>query len=172
MKILIDMDDVIADTLEYTITCLNEAGVFVDRNKLLGRYLEDILPKKEIDIMHDVTSAEFFFRNIPIKKDCYEVLRKINEKHDIRIVSCAFVFPQSMNSKFYWIKQNLDFIDARQIIFCGSKSDLMGDILIDDLAENLRGFNGEKLLFSAPHNVNIKEFHRLDSWRDVEKVLL
>ena len=63
MRILIDMDDVIADTLEYTITCLNEVGIFVDRNKLLGKYLEDILPKKEIDIMHNITGSEAFFRN-------------------------------------------------------------------------------------------------------------
>lgn len=165
------MDDVIADTLEYTIACLNKAGISVDRAKLVGHFLEDILSIEEIDIMHNITGSTDFFRNIPIKKDCYEVMKKMNERHDLRVVSCAFVFPQSMNSKFWWLKQNLDFIDAKQIIFCGNKSDLKGDVLIDDLAENLDIFEGEKLLFSAPHNHDISKYTRIYSWADIDRYL-
>ena len=41
--------------------------------------------------------------------------------------------------------------------------------MIDDLPHNLKGFNGEKLLFTAPHNMHIQEFTRLNNWNEVEK---
>ena len=165
------MDDVIVDTLEYTIACLNEVNVFVDRTMLAGKFLEDILSNEEIELMHRITGTANFFKNIPIKKDCYDVLKKMNIRHDIRVVSCAFVFPKSMNSKFEWLRKNLDFVDAKQIIFCGSKSDLTGDVLIDDIAENLNNFKGEKYLFSAPHNFGVDRYKRLNSWADIDRIL-
>ena len=171
MRLLIDMDDVIADTLNYTITCLENNGVFVNRKELSGKYLEDILTKEQVKFMHKMTNSVSYFKRIPIKPNCYSVLKKLQKQYEIRIISCAFVFPHSMNAKYWWIHKYLDFISSRQIIFCGNKNDVYGDIMIDDNVYNLRDFIGEKYLFSAPHNITEKSYKRLDSWLDVEEKL-
>ena len=172
MKILIDMDNVIADTLEYTITCLENNHIVFNREELNGKYLEDILTEQQISIMHNITSKTDFFKKIPLKPKCYEVMKMLNKEYEIRIVSCAFVFPKSMNAKLWWIRKNLDFIDLSQVIFCGCKSDIKGDILIDDIAENLQNFDGEKYIFSAPHNIDEKDYKRFESWDDVALLFL
>ena len=46
------------------------------------------------------------------------------------------------------------------------------DYMIDDLPHNLETFNGEKLLFSAPHNLQFNHFKRLDGWREAGDYLL
>lgn len=171
MRLLIDMDDVIADTLNYTITCLENNGVFVNRKELSGKYLEDILTKEQVDFMHKMTNSVSYFKRIPIKPNCYSVLKKLQGQYEIRIVSCAFVFPHSMNSKYWWLRKYLDFISSRQIIFCGNKNDVYGDIIIDDVVDNLQSFDGDKYLFSAPHNINASGFKRFDTWLDIEKQL-
>lgn len=164
------MDDVIADTLEYTIKCLSNIGIPVDRGELSGRYLENILNKEQIELMHGITSSPTFFKKIPIKTGCYEVLKQMQKRYDIRIVSNAFVFPNSMNAKFWWIKHKLDFIGDSQIIFCGEKTDIIGDILIDDTPKNLKDFKGNKYLFSALHNMGIDYYERVDSWEDIDGI--
>lgn len=170
MRVLIDMDDVIADTLEYTITCLGHMGIPVNRKDLSGRYLEDILNKEQIELMHSITSSPSFFKKIPLKTGCYDVLKRMQQAYDIRIVSNAFVFPNSMNDKYWWIKHKLDFIDDSQVVFCGKKSDIKGDVLIDDTPDNLLSYEGEKYIFSAPHNIMERRFCRVENWKDVENV--
>ena len=163
------MDDVIADTLNYTITCLENNGVFVNRKELSGKYLEDILTKEQVDFMHKMTNATSYFKRIPIKHDCYPVLKKLQKQYEIRVVSCAFAFPNSMNAKFWWLKKHLDFLSLNEIVFCGDKADIKGDIMIDDRIENLQQFSGKKYLYTAPHNEGLILYKRFNSWIDIQK---
>lgn len=54
------------------------------------------------------------------------------------------------------------------IVFCGSKSILNADYLIDDNARHFEKFNGEAILFSAPHNKHVTGFHRVKNWLEIE----
>jgi 5'(3')-deoxyribonucleotidase len=38
--------------------------------------------------------------------------------------------------------------------------------MIDDHLFNLEHFNGEKFIFTAPHNIHIDQFQRLNSWKE------
>jgi len=38
--------------------------------------------------------------------------------------------------------------------------------------KNLSTFKGEPLLFTAPHNINVQEFKRVNSWEEVGALLL
>jgi 5'(3')-deoxyribonucleotidase len=52
-------------------------------------------------------------------------------------------------------------------VFCGDKSILRADYLIDDLPRNLEIFQGQGLLFTAPHNLTEMRFQRVGGWGQV-----
>jgi 5'(3')-deoxyribonucleotidase len=49
---------------------------------------------------------------------------------------------------------------------------IQADYLIDDHEKNLKTFNGTPLLFTAPHNLHIHEYQRVDTWDAVANLLL
>jgi len=57
-------------------------------------------------------------------------------------------------------------------VFCGDKSILRADYLIDDSYRHFERFHGTGILFSAPHNARVKGFRRVSSWREVEEFFL
>ena len=61
---------------------------------------------------------------------------------------------------------------VRNFVFCGDKSILNADYLIDDNAYNFDGFRGEGLLFDAPHNALETRYRRVRSWQEVAAILL
>jgi 5'(3')-deoxyribonucleotidase len=52
-------------------------------------------------------------------------------------------------------------------VFCGNKSILRADYLIDDLPRNLDRFTGQGLLYTAPHNLTATGYARVNHWREV-----
>jgi 5'(3')-deoxyribonucleotidase len=106
--------------------------------------------------------------------DSQRVLRLLNEKYDIVIVSMATEFPRSLTDKQLWLQDNYPFISWKQIVFCGNKSLIRADIMIDDHFKNLDKFSGETIMFVQPHNINSPD-HRhkiVTSWLEIEKLLL
>ena len=77
------------------------------------------------------------------------------------------VVPNSLGPKFRWLERHFPFLSPRNYVFLGDKSILRADVLIDDMAKNLRIFEGQGLLFTAPHNVAETEFERVNNWREV-----
>lgn len=45
--------------------------------------------------------------------------------------------------------------------------------MIDDYPKNLDTFQGEKLLFTQPHNqsLNSPDYKRIDSWKEIRTIL-
>ena len=74
----------------------------------------------------------------------------------------------------------LSFIPTTHIVFCGNKSILRADYLIDDNPRQLRLFEGnsfgdskpEGILFTSPANVNVTGYRRVNNWLEVEKMFL
>ena len=58
------------------------------------------------------------------------------------------------------------------IVYCGDKSILRADYLIDDNPRQLRRFQGEGILYTSPHNMNVKGFKRVNDWLEVEQLFL
>jgi 5'(3')-deoxyribonucleotidase len=57
-------------------------------------------------------------------------------------------------------------------VFCGDKGILKADYLIDDQPLQFRRFSGEGILFTAPHNLEVSGYRRVDNWRQVAKLFL
>jgi 5'(3')-deoxyribonucleotidase len=95
------------------------------------------------------------------------VLEQLSARFDIFIATQAMSVPNSLGSKYRWLQRHFPFISPRQYIFCGDKSILRADYLIDDLPKNLLRFEGQGLLYSAPHNLAATGFLRVDNWQQV-----
>ncbi|MEJ7645015.1 MAG: 5'(3')-deoxyribonucleotidase [Chryseolinea sp.] len=166
-RLIIDMDDVIVDATGQFINYYEqEFGVRVDRNSLNGSEEGHGFPG-HYDIIKQYPHRESFFLTMQPNEGSQVVMEALNKKYDLFIVSAAMEFPQSLPEKLKWLKEHLPFLAWKQIVFCGSKTVVHGDYMIDDLAYNLEGFNGEKFLFTAPHNLHVEQFNRLNNWSEV-----
>ncbi|WP_394846119.1 hypothetical protein LZC95_01490 [Pendulispora brunnea] len=171
MRIAVDMDEVLADTLIKQLEWLNtECGHSLTLADVVGKDLYDFIPEKHGNQLLELLRQGAFFADLPVMKDSQEVLRRLAEDHEVFIATAAMEFPGSFGPKFRWLAQHFPFIEPSHIVFCGNKSILHADALIDDTPRNLAGFQGRGILFSSPHNVNVTGYARVSSWREVEEL--
>ena len=107
-------------------------------------------------------------------RDSQRVLSLLNDRYDILVVSMATEFPISLTDKQLWIHDHYPFISWKQLVFCGNKSIIKADLMIDDHFKNLDNFEGETIMFIQPHNM-ISTGHKhktAASWQEIEKLLL
>lgn len=171
-RLIVDMDDVIADaTGQFIRYYENEFGIRIERSVLNGKAEGEGFPDHHT-VLRQFPHRVDFFRTMDVNENSQAVLEKLNQKYDLFIVSAALQFPQSLPEKLEWLKEHFPFLSWKQIVFCGSKSVVHGDYMIDDLPHNLEKFNGEKFIFTAPHNTHLTQFQRLNDWNEVAKKFL
>ncbi len=168
-KILVDMDGVLADVYRSMIEKeYLSKGKYVTAEDLNGLDEYEAFPNAR-----EIIKSEKFFRNLSLMPDSIEGLKYLNEKYDVLIVSSATEFSGCINDKQNWLEEHFPFIKWQQMIFCGKKDSVMGDIMIDDHPKNLDYFKGEKIIFSQPHNIfkNKDGYRRVGGWNDIIKIL-
>jgi 5'-nucleotidase len=169
-SIAVDMDNVIADVESHYITWYESAlGVKISKADMMG--------KPELSAFDNREAAEQFlytpgfFRTVPLMPGAQETLQRLNKDYDIYIVSAAMQFPQSLKEKLEWLDEYFPFISWKKIIFCGDKSKINTDLMIDDHLKNLNSFKGKGILFTACHNISLNYPARLNSWSEAERYL-
>ena len=171
-RLIVDMDDVMADaTGQFIDYYEREFGVRVDRAVLNGKGEGEGFPDNH-SIIAQFPYRVNFFRTMTVNENCQEVLERLNRKYELFIVSAAMEFPQSLAEKLEWLKEHFPFLGWKQIVFCGSKAIVHGDYMIDDLIHNLERFNGEKFIFTAPLNLHLTHFKRLNNCNEVGEIFL
>ena len=169
-RIAVDMDGVLANVYAQYIA-------WDERDTGIRKTPEEVRGKRELESFPHVRRylyTEGFFRTVPVIEDSQKVLSLLNEKYEIFIVSSATEFPQSLSEKQAWLTEFFPFISWRQMVFCGSKTIVTADIMIDDHLKNLDHFNGQTLLFTQPHNFYIENSRhiRVNSWQEIADMLL
>jgi 5'-nucleotidase len=171
MRILIDMDDVIADALERFLEWYErDFGVRYSRADLHGTKLHLLVPEDRRRIVKQYPHQKGFFKDLPLIEHSREVVEELNNRFDVYVASAAMEFPYSLLDKNEWLDRYFPFIHWKRRILCGDKSVLKGDVLIDDHDFNLSVFDGRAIMFTASHNVNETKYERLNSWLDAEKL--
>lgn len=166
-RLIIDMDDVMADATGQFIRYYEmEFGVRIDRAILNGKGENEGFPDHH-SVVAQFPFRQDFFRTMAVKEDCRQVMEELNRKYEVFIVSAAMEFPLSLTEKLQWLGEHFPFLEWKQFVFCGSKAVVHGDYMIDDLVYNLEPFNGEKFIFTAPHNTHLNHFPRLNNWKEV-----
>lgn len=167
--VLVDMDGVLADVYKQFIEFeYKDTGVRKDIKTLEGITEEEAFPKHDEHVR-----SVGFFRTAPVVQDSIEGLKYLNEKYRVLIVSSATEFPISMNEKHAWLQEHFPFISWQQMIFCGKKDAIKGDIMIDDHQKNLEYFDGRRIIFTQPQNALImnESYERANTWKDIMKIL-
>ncbi len=173
-RVLVDMDEVIADTTAGMINWYQQAyGGDIDYAKMLaGKSLVKGFPEQhQADVKQQLYKAGFF-RNLPVIADSIEVLEKMNQQYEVYIVSAATEFPNSLTDKYNWLMEHYPFFTWKQLVLCGVKSMIQADFMIDDHTRHLQLFTGKPYLFTAPHNLDEQGFERLNSWKEVADTFL
>lgn len=172
-RLLIDMDHVMADiTSQYIKWYKDATGTEMERSDLLGKPEDIAFPQPQL--IRSFLHMPGFFRSAPVMTGSQEVIEELNELYELFVVSAAMEFPQSLFEKYEWLVEHFPFIHWQQIVFCGSKKTISGDFMIDDHFRNLDSFNGEKILFTATHNINIQRngYTRVNNWAEVKGLLV
>ncbi len=171
MRIAVDMDEVLADTFAAQLAWLDQThGHRLTLEAVTGRDLYDLISPEHARHLTEVLRQGAFFADLPVVAHSQEVLRKLAEAHEIFIATAAMEFPGSFGPKFRWMSRHFPFIDPGRIVFCGDKSILSADCLIDDMPRNLSGFKGRGILFGAPHNALVEGHTRVSGWREIERM--
>jgi len=169
------MDDVMADATGQIINFYErDYGVRLTREHLRNLHLREEALAAHREKIRKYPFEKGFFRTLLPLENSQQVLEQLNTKYEVYIVSAAVEFPLSLHEKLEWLNEYFSFLSWKQIVFCGSKAIVHGHIMIDDLARNLDVFEGEKILFTAPHNhhVNHANYKRVESWQEISEYLL
>jgi 5'(3')-deoxyribonucleotidase len=172
-RLCIDMDETIADAAaEYLGRYNRDHGTSLSKADLTGRTIYDVVHADHRERVTAYFHSDDFFVDLPVIPDSQRVIAALMEKYEVFIASAAMEFPSSFLPKFRWLERHFPFIDPMKIVFCGDKSILHADYLIDDHPHHFKNFQGEGILFSAPHNHGVIGYRRVEDWRDVEGLLL
>jgi 5'-nucleotidase len=162
------MDEVMADTLSEHLRRYNQKfDEAVTPEDLVGKNIWEIAPIDRLEQLRAFLDAEDFFRDLPLMPGAQEVLKSLSQRFEIFVATAAMSVPNSFGAKYHWLQVHFPFIPPTHYVFCGNKSILRADYLIDDLPRNLLRFEGQGLLFSAPHNVAATGFTRVNDWNEV-----
>jgi 5'-nucleotidase len=171
-RILIDMDDVLADTFSKIVQKVNEA---TGKNwqattiKTVGNF--DEFAKDYVPV-RDFLWQKGFFSDLKPMPHAKEVVAQLQQSYEIFIVSAATEFPLSMAEKLDWLAEHFPNIGWEHTVFCGHKHMIRADYIIDDHEKNLSKFVGTGLLFDAPHNQHVEGHLRMHNWQQVQNYLL
>lgn len=172
-RIAIDMDDTVVDTSAALIAAYNAMfGAAVTKADLAGRYLPEILEGEHRRWVEQVFANEGFFRDLPVMPGSQKVIHALMKRYEVFITTAAMEVPSSFAAKFDWLRRHFPFIPPSHFVFCGDKSVLAVDFLIDDQPRHFERFRGQGILFSAPHNLPETRYERVHSWSDVERLFL
>lgn len=169
-SIAIDMDGVIADVETHFINWYErDYGIKVLPRDIIGKTESEAFPKD--GAVHKFVVTPGFFRTAPVMKGAVEAVKKLTEHFEVYIVSAAMEFPLSLPEKLAWLNEHFPFISWQNIIFCGDKSVINTNFMIDDYPKNLDYHKGTPIMFTSFHNVNLNHHIRANNWDEVLELM-
>lgn len=187
--IAVDMDEVIADALgEHLLRYNRDFAHVIDtpltREALHGKHIWEAVPADRLSALQSYIDSEDFFAELDVMADAQRVLHRLQSRYEIFIATAAMEVPNSFTAKYDWLARHFPYIPASNIVFCGDKSILRADFLIDDNPRQLARFEGksssskraeprrEGILYTSPANAHITGYRRVQNWLDVEAMFL
>ena len=171
-RIAIDMDEVMADFIPKHLSLYNqEYKDTITIQDLNGCTLESLRPELE-DRIKAYIKEPTFFRDLEVMKDSQQVIEELTHSYEVFITTAAMEYPTSFTAKYDWLKQHFPFLSDMNIVFCGNKSIIKADYLIDDNARHFKTFSGQGILYSAPHNIHETGHVRVNDWQEVHSYFL
>ena len=167
------MDEVMADALgEHLLRYNRHYGETITLADLAGKWLWDVVATDRHNVLEAEMRSEDFFEVMAVMPDAQRVIERLQSEYEVFIATAAMEVPTSFNAKFRWLERHFPFISHTHIVFCGDKSILRADYLIDDNPRQLAAFTGIGILYDAPHNIAVTGYTRVHNWLEIEKLFL
>jgi 5'(3')-deoxyribonucleotidase len=167
------MDEVMADALgEHLLRYNRHYGEQITIADLEGKWLWEIVATDRHDVLDAYMRSDDFFEAMAVMPESQRVMRRLQTKYEVFIATAAMEVPTSFQQKYRWLAKHFPFIPPSHFVYCGDKSILRADYLIDDNPRQLRRFAGEGILYSSPHNAGVKGYKRVKDWLEVEELFL
>ena len=144
----------------------------ISKEDLRGKRFWQVVPEPHLAVLDDYLRADDFFEVLEVMAAAPRVLEELQRHYEVFIASAAMEVPTSFNAKYRWLERYFPFIPHTHIVFCGDKSILRADYLIDDNPRQLQRFSGEGILYDAPHNEAVKGYRRVRNWLEIEAMFL
>ncbi len=168
LRLAVDMDEVLADALTAQRAWFSRTyGRDWTDAELRGRHFRDLVPADEYAAMEAMLHQGDFFATLAVMPGAQDAISALCETCEVFITTAAMEHPASCAPKFAWLREHFPCISPLNIVFCGDKSILAADVMIDDNLRHFRRFQGQGVLFSAPHNMSETWTPRADNWPDV-----
>jgi 5'-nucleotidase len=172
-RVAIDMDEVLADAVGKHLRRYNETfGTRLTVEDVVNRGINGCIPAERMAAAEALLHEPSFFRDLDCIAESVDTVRALSERYDVFVASAAMEVPGSFADKYAWLREHFPFIPPSHIVFCGDKSVVNADYLIDDSPRQLARFKGQPLLFDAPHNRHETRFTRVHGWAEVRRLLL
>ena len=179
MRILVDMDGVIADwgaAYGESLDAFGADAADIPRHKDQRSFnLNDGRTDRERAIIGAVLVEPGFYSRlqpIPGAKPALRAMRKAG--HDVRIVTSPWVSnPTCASDKLNWVADRYGSHWAARVIITTDKTLVHGDVLIDDKPEvtGIETPSWEHVLFDQPYNRDVTGKRRIRDWAEWEQVL-
>ncbi len=167
------MDEVIADAVaEHLLRYNRDHEDQITKEDLHGKWLWDVVALDRHPKLEEYLRSEDFFAVLDVMPESQRVIEALQKKYEVFIATAAMEVPTSFAAKYMWLGRHFPFIPPSHIVYCGDKGILRADYLIDDNPRQLRRFEGEGILYSSPHNVNVTGYKRVNDWLEVETLFL
>jgi 5'(3')-deoxyribonucleotidase/uncharacterized protein with PQ loop repeat len=168
LRVAVDMDEVIADSLSHHLDLYNQAtGESLTPERIREVGLEAAIPSRFRDLFERIPHQNGFFEDLGVVEGSQHALRDLDSRFDVYITSAAMDVPFSFDSKYRWLQRHFPFIPPHRIVFCGDKEIINADYLIDDRSRHFARFRGTGILFNAPHNDRERTHQRAKNWDEV-----
>ncbi|WP_331377061.1 5' nucleotidase, NT5C type [Sinorhizobium chiapasense] len=172
-RVAVDMDEVIADAnAHHTTWYVEKYGYQWSPDEIASNSLKKLVAPEHDEALEALLHRGDVFGVFDVMPGSQAALSKLTEKFEIFITTAAMEYPASCASKFAWLQKHFPFIPALNIVFCGDKSILAADFLIDDNVRHFTRFQGKGILFSAPHNLTVDYPRRVANWEEAVALLV
>ena len=172
-RICVDMDEVMADALGEHLSRYNQHfNEQITVEDLHGKWLWEVVSSDRHEVLEATLRSEDFFEALAVMPESQRVLGRLQMNYEVFIATAAMEVPSSFHQKYRWLAKHFPFIPASHIVYCGDKSILRADYLIDDNPRQLQRFLGTGILYDAPHNAAVTGFRRVKSWLEIESLFL
>ena len=172
-RICVDMDEVMADAVSENLKRYNDRfKEHLTVADLEGRGIWDVIHPNRHATLEAFLCSRDFFAVLDVMPDAQRVICALQGEYEVFIATAAMEVPSSFNAKYEWLWRHFPTVRPSHIVFCGDKSILHADFLIDDNPRQLRRFRGQGVLFHSHHNVRETEWPRVRDWSEVERMFL
>jgi 5'(3')-deoxyribonucleotidase len=176
MTVLVDMDDVLVNSTEVWVECLNRRFGMHVRYEDLDDFdvSAAFYPRTHAEVYAMQADADMWRMSRPLPGAPEALASLIARGHRVIVVTSSryTALETKMEDVLF---RYFPFLTWNDVIVTAEKQRVRGDVLIDDGPHNFQGGEYRGILFTAPHNraFNAEKagLRRADTWQDVLTLL-